>query len=128
MARARKVVLIGNSLVAASLASTLKSRPELEVLLLDAEAPEAARRLRDARPDVVLYELMTTPPDLVFALLGECPGLSVIAVDMDGDRLVVLSGRQASLRTKDDLLEAIRQQPLLSPLWWARVAGQRRER
>ncbi len=109
MARVRKVVLLGNSVVASSLASTLRSRPDLEILQLAATL-ETAKRLRDARPDaIILSELATISPHLIFLLLWEHPGLLVIGVDVDGDRMVVLSGRQASLRTEDDLLEAIGQ-------------------
>jgi hypothetical protein len=109
MAGVRKVALLGNSVVASSLASTLGSRPEFEVIQLDATAPEALMRLRDAHPGAVICELTTRPPDLIFRLLGEYPGLLVIGVDVDSDRMVVLSGRQAALRTEDDLLEAIGQ-------------------
>ncbi len=110
VAKVRRVVLLGNSVVASSLASTLRNRPELDIHQLDAAAPEALARLRDAHPDaIILCELATAPSDLIFLLLGEYPGLLVIGVDVDGDRMIVLCGRQASLRTEDDLLEAIRE-------------------
>jgi hypothetical protein len=109
MAKVRRVVLLGNSVVASSLASTLRNRPELDIHQLVAPIPETVKRLRDAHPDaIILCELATTPPDLIFRLLGEYPDLLVIGVDIDGDRMVVLSSRQSSLRTEDDLLEAIR--------------------
>lgn len=110
MSRAQRVVLIGNSVVASSLASTLRSRPEFEVIQLDVAPAEALKRLRDAYPEAVICELASTPADLIFRLLGEYPDLLVIGVDIDGERMVVLSGRQASLRTEEDLLEAIGQQ------------------
>lgn len=112
MAGVRKVALLGNSLVASSLASTLRGRPELEVIQLDAITPDVMAGLRVARPDaIILCEQTTTPPDLVFLLLAEYPGVPVIRADVGGDRMVVLSGRQAVLRTEDDLLEALGQMP-----------------
>lgn len=108
------MVLLGKSVVASSLASTLKCRPETEVVQFDAASPLVLEWLRDAHPDAILLcGLETASPDLLFLLLRGHPGVPVIEADVDGDRMVVLSGRQAVLRTEDDLLEAIGQgQPL----------------
>ncbi len=103
------MALLGNSVIASSLASTLRGRPELEVIQLGDGTAEALMRLRDAHPDaIILCELATTSPDLIFQLLKEYPGIPVVSADVDGNRMVVLSGRQATLRTEDDLLEALR--------------------
>jgi hypothetical protein len=114
MAGMRRVALLGNSVVASSLALTLRNRPDLEVLQLDTAAPEAAERLRDAHPDaIVLCEPAATTSDLIRLLLEENPGLTVVGVD--GERAVVLSSRQASLWTEADLLQAIGQPRPLPP-------------
>ena len=106
------MVLLGNSVVASSLASTLRVRPELEVIQLETATPDVMAGLRVARPDaIILCEQATTPPDLIFLLLAEYPGVPVIRADVGGNRMVVLSGRQAVLRTEDDLLEALGQTP-----------------
>ncbi len=104
------MVLLGNSVVASSLASTLRSRQEFEVIQIETTTPDVMAGLRVARPDaIILCEQATTPPlDLIFLLLAEYPGVPVIRADVGGDRMVVLSGRQAVLRTEDDLLEALR--------------------
>ena len=111
MAGVRKVALLGNSLVASSLASTLRGRPELEVIQLDAITPDVMAGLRVAQPDAIILCEQATSPDLIFLLLAEYPGVPVIRADVGGDRMVVLSGRQAVLRTEDDLLEALGQMP-----------------
>ncbi len=101
------MALLGNSVIASSLASTLRGWPELEVIHLGAATPDALTRLHGAHPDAVILSEPPPSPDLIFQLLQGNPDLLVIGVDVDGDRMVVLSGRQASLRTEDDLLEAI---------------------
>ena len=106
MARARKVALLGNSVVTSSLASTLRCRPGLEVIQFGA-TPDVRMRLRAAHPDAIILCERPNPPDLIFRLLGEYPGIPVIDADVDGDRMVVLSGRQSTLRTEGDLLKAI---------------------
>ncbi len=112
MTRVRIVALLGNSVVVSSLASTLRGRRDLQVIQLGAATPDALMRLRDAHPDAIILCEPAMPPDLIFQLLGEYPDLLVIGADIDGDRMVVLSGRQASLRTADDLLEAIGERSL----------------
>jgi hypothetical protein len=115
MAGMRRVALLGNSVVASSLALTLRNRPDMEVLQLDTAAPETAERLRDAHPEaVILCEPAAMSPDLIRLLLEENPGLAV--VEVDAERAVVLSSRRASLWTEDDLMEAIGQRPLPASL------------
>ncbi len=111
MARVRKVVLLGNSVVTSSLASTLRGRPEFQVVQLGDATPDTLMRLRDAHPDAIILCEPPAPPALIFLLLREYPDLLIIGIDIDGDRMVVLSGRQAVLRTEDDLLKALRLPP-----------------
>ncbi len=112
MAGVRRVALVGGSLVASALATTLRNRPELEVLQLDCADAGTAGRLRRAHPEAVIFcEPAATSPELIRLLLEENPGLTVVGVD--GERALVLSSRQASLWTEEDLLEAIGQPRLL---------------
>jgi hypothetical protein len=113
MERVRRVALLGNSVVASSLALMLRNRPGLEVLQLDCAAPDTAERVRNAHPEAVILCEPATPTDLIRLLLEQNPGLTVVGID--GERAVVLSSRHASLWTEDDLLEAIGQPRLLPP-------------
>ncbi len=106
-AKARRVVVYGRSLTASAIAASLQGRSELELVQLDEATPQAARRLRESHPDAVICELRTTPLDFVFALLEAYPGLPVVGVDLDSDRLLVLSSRRPLLLATDDLVGVI---------------------
>ena len=106
-AKARRVVVCGKSLTASAIAASLQGRSELELVRLDEATPEAARRLQESDPDAVICELRTTPLDFVFALLEAYPGLLVVGVDLDSDRLLVLSSQRPLLLATDDLVSVI---------------------
>ncbi len=106
-----RVVLYGDSVVLSGVGKSLERYPRLEVLSLDASPSTIPEQLDALCPNVVILELGTVKTDLAFALLHDHPNLLLIGLDQKGDRLVVLSGCQASLRTEDDLLEAIGHPP-----------------
>ncbi len=106
-AKARRVVVYGKSLIASAIAASLWGRSGLELVQLDEATPEAARGLREAHPDALVCELTTTPLDFVFALLEAHPGLPVVGVDLNSDRLLVLSSQRPSLLGADDLVRVI---------------------
>ncbi len=103
----RTVVLYGNSLVLSSIGATLRGRPDLQVLVLDASQPGAAERLKTLAADVVVFDQATTPPQLAIPLCEANPDLLLIAVDFRTGQALVLSSQSSPALTTDDLLHVI---------------------
>lgn len=101
------VALYGNSLVLAGIGAQLERRTGLQPLTIDAALPGAIERLSALRPDVVLLDLGTTQPDPVMALWKARPELLLIGVDLDADRMLILSGQPARALTAEELIEKL---------------------
>lgn len=108
----RKVVLVGNSLLMAGVAASLKDRPEMDTLRIDATPPDVEQRLNAFQPDVVIFDL--TAPDSLFsdphfptAILQKHPGISLIGLDPNSNKALVLSGQEHTVLAPNDLAQAI---------------------
>jgi hypothetical protein len=111
MADIRKVVLYGNSVFMAGVEAGLKSRDEIEVIHVDASLPSAAQELDALNPAVVIFDL-SSPPTLRFGLpfIREHLGLPFIGLDVTSNTVLVLSCRQYTALTVDDLAHVIQAQ------------------
>ncbi len=99
------VVLLGNSLALSGVGASLEARPGLRVVRLEpGEASFAA--LGGLEPDVAVFDLATTPPDVV-ELWRRHPGVLPVGVDLLTHEAVVFSREASSVRTTDDLLHVI---------------------
>ena len=112
MKRQRKVVLIGNSLLMAGLEPSLNDRSEMDARRIDATQPDAMQQLDALQPDVVIFDL--TAPDSLFAdpqfpaaILQKHPGMSLIGLDPNSDKALVLSGEEHTVLAANDLAQAI---------------------
>ncbi|KAA0252997.1 MAG: hypothetical protein EDX89_16455 [Acidobacteria bacterium] len=99
------VVLLGNSLVLSGVGASLEGRPGLSVVRVEpGETTEEA--LRRLEPDVAVFDLATSRPDVV-GLWQRHPGLLPVGVDLLERRAVVFSRQSSSVLTTDDLLHVI---------------------
>lgn len=103
----RTVVLYGSDLVVSSVSANLRGYSEFQILEIDPLLPDARQRLETARPDVVLFDLAGALPDFTITVLRKNPGLLLIGVDLDTGKMLVVSGAESRLLTKDDLLHMI---------------------
>jgi hypothetical protein len=99
--------LYGNSLVLSSVGATLRARPDLQVLVVDATAPGAAERLKALAADAVIFDQATTPPQVAIPLCEANPDLLLIAVDFRTGQALVLSSQSSPVLTADDLVHVI---------------------
>ncbi len=99
------VVLLGNSLALSGVGASLEARPGLRVVHLDA-SDASAETLTELEPDVAVFDLATTRPDVV-DLWRHNPGVLPIGVDLLDHRAVVFSRESSSVLTTDDLLRVI---------------------
>ncbi len=110
MNQIRTIVLYGDSLSVSAVGAGLETRPDWRVIRVDPASPGASRRLRQLRPDVVLFDLAAAQPKPVIALLKELQGLLLIGVDLVNHQALVLSGEQPELLTSGDLVQLIEAQ------------------
>ena len=110
MAKRTRVVVYGTSLNLAGIAASLKVETGLEVISVDAHAPNAIQRLNQLRPAVIAFDLAdpNTSPDIT--ILREQPGLLLIGIDPSSDELLVLFRRPQQVLSVADLVEVIQQQ------------------
>jgi len=106
----RRVLLYGNSLVVSTVGASLLECGGLELVRVDAGsagAADTAAGLSALAPAAVIFDRVTTRPDLVIALLDQLPQALLIGVDPSSDQVLVLSGRQEPAVAPADLLEVI---------------------
>jgi len=101
------VALYGNSLVLAGIGARLERRTGLQPLTIDAALPGSLEQLSALQPDAVLVDLGTTQPDPVMALWKARPEVMLIGVDIDADRMLILSGQPARALTAEGLIESL---------------------
>ena len=99
------VVLLGNSLALSGVGASLETRPGLRVVRVGA-VDASAEVLRALEPDVAVFDLAATPPDVV-ELWRRHPGVLPVGVDLLEHRAVVFSRESSSVLTTDDLLRVI---------------------
>ena len=110
MEERRVVVLYGASLFVAGVEASLRDRPGLDVVRIDAALPDAGRRLKSLRPDVIIFDSgdarLVALPDMT-QLLRDNPGVLVIGLDLTNNEVTVVSSQQRSATKVEDLVEAI---------------------
>ena len=103
-----RVALYGDSLFMLGIAKSLKEVPGLEVIHVQPGAPEAGPSSEGLGASLLAFDIHETPPELMLALFKDAPHLRLLALDPEGDRLVVLSSQASGARTVGDLVQVIR--------------------
>lgn len=105
------VALYGNSLFLAGVETSLRDRPEFDVVRIDATLLNAEQTLKSLQPKVIIFDcgdaLLDTLPGMTQLLKGS-PGVIVIGLDLTSNDITVLSGQSHSAMRVEDLVEAIR--------------------
>ncbi len=110
----RVFILTDHPLFAEGVETLLQGQPGLEVVGAGGVSPEVFARIGEVLPDVVVVGASTdAQEDLLFRLFQEFPGLKVVALNMDDNRIRIYYHQTKVGRQVEDLVEAIRQ-----PLEW----------
>lgn len=104
-----RVAVCGSSLTMAGLAASLKASLDVDVVRIPTIAAALAQ-YHDDLAAVIAFDLGELSGDLAAGLLRERPGLLLIGVDPDSERLLVLSGRAEPALSVADLIQIIHQQ------------------
>jgi hypothetical protein len=81
------------------------------------EGPEACLPDQVSGASLLAFDIHEVPPELMLALFKETNSLTLLALDPEGDRLIVLSSEPARVATTDDLLQVIRLYGFGSPFY-----------
>ena len=102
-----RVVLYGDSLFLHGIARSLEGEPCLEVVCIQPGTPEALPPAAALGASLLVFDIHEASPELILALFKKTPHLSLLALDPEDDRLIVLSGQASGARTIEDLMEVI---------------------
>jgi hypothetical protein len=103
-----RVAFYGDSLFLHGIAKSLEAEPWLEVIYIQPDAPEAAPPGGALGASLLAFDIHEAQPELMLALFKEISDLTLLALDPEGDRLLVLSSQASGARTTGDLMEIIR--------------------
>src|SRR5512136_1124798 len=106
----RTVLLYGNSLMVTSIGATLLGRPGLHLVQATADATAVIERLC-SMPDAVIFDFVATPLDALLPFLRQQAAPLLIGLDMQNDRMFVVSGQQPIMQSARDLLRLISSRP-----------------
>jgi len=103
-----RVVLYGDSLFLHGIARSLEGEPCLEVVRIQPGAPEALPPAAALDASLLVFDIHEASPELMLALFKETSNLTLLALDPEDDRLIVLSSHASGAQTTGDLIEVIR--------------------
>jgi hypothetical protein len=102
----RRILLYGNSVILGSVGASLQRSSQFEVTKLAPPLEEALKRNTE-KPDILLFDLETTPAEAVFSFLESDPGLLLIGISPDINLVKVWSIKELREVSMGDLLEVI---------------------
>jgi hypothetical protein len=108
MEKRRIVVLFGDSLLMDTVEASLGTMKDVGVMRVYTTVTDIADRLRSYSPDMIIFELNTTQPNIVIPFLVNQPGVPLLGLDITSSKVVVLSSQQHTVLTANDLDQLIR--------------------
>lgn len=112
MAVDTNVLLYGQSILMAGIEAQLRDCGEIGVVTTWANRACLPEWIDTHRPNVLLYDLSVTAPDLVFPLLRTHPDLVAIGMDPSSEHLLLLTGRSMAAGNMKDLVAIIQRTAL----------------
>lgn len=105
MGSVQRVLVYGDSVALAGVATSLSLDPDCEVL--GHCLPMREEELERCHPDALIFELDVLPPTSVYAVSRQLPGLLLIGIDLETNRAFLWTGKQMEGWTSLDLKEVI---------------------
>ena len=103
----QRVVVYGNTVALAGIEASIHLDPGCEVV--GHAWPIDQLELCKLQPDVVIFELDAVRPEFPYTLSRALPGLLLIGIDPETNRVQLWSGQRAEGWTSQDLAEVIHQ-------------------
>ncbi len=103
----KRVLLCGTSLLIAGLQASLGNAPGLDLQRIESQPERIRARIEAWQPDVLVLEAQVLKDGFPLALLHDFPHLKLIGLDIEDNRLLLLSGSTAEKPTTEELLNVI---------------------
>ena len=103
----RRVVVLGNSVIVATVAASLRRFSHYEVISASLSQMD---NLGVIEADVVLFDLEAARPEAAFSLLETRPGLMLIGISPDSNLVKMWTGRELRELSTKELVEVIDEQ------------------
>ena len=103
----KRVLLCGNSIFVSGLQASLEVQPGLEILQVEPQVDIIHEQVKLWNPDVLILETMLLKEKISLSILNDFPQLRIISVDLDKNKLLVLSGSSSEKPSTEDLLHMI---------------------
>ncbi len=107
MLQKKKVVLYGRTLFIAGLGESLSADPGLEIRRVEAGEGNDLERMCHEVPDIIIVEMGVASGNLTLSLLREYPTVTLIALNPESERLLILSVKQQTVLAAADLEKVI---------------------
>ena len=101
-----QIVVYGNSLLLSAVAASLQTLPDWRLIPMDAQDADAAARVWQRHPDIVLTDWSVewrAPGSPLLTLLHTCPDIPIVGLDAETNRVTILSGHQVTTDSLTDL-------------------------
>ena len=108
MQQPHKVVLYGNSMFLAGAQASLSSEQGFQFISLDVACENAAERLIQLAPQVLIFDMATTNSESVLPFLSHCPTLRLVGLDTTRNIVTLYSSEQFIELTFGDLAQIIK--------------------
>ena len=102
-----KVILYGGSLFINGLSISLSAIPELEVHNVEAQTDDDLEWVRAEAPDVIIAELGIASGTMAPYVMKKYPGVTLIGLDTESDRLLIFSIKEQTAVAANDLVKVI---------------------
>jgi hypothetical protein len=103
----KRVLLCGNSLFVSGLQASLEVARGLNLQQIGPKLDLIYERVKLWRPDVLIIETVLLKDKVSLSILNDFPKVRIISVDLDENRLLVLSGLATERPSIEELLQVI---------------------
>lgn len=107
MKMTKRVLLCGNSLFVSGLQASLGIHHELEIQQIEPKGECIHERVKLWKPDVLIVEKVLLREKISLSILNDFPQVRIISLDLDENRLLVLSSSTSEHPSTEDLLQVI---------------------
>ena len=105
-----QVVLLGDSLLMDAVEANLTSRDSLQLLRVRTAGHAPDQQLNSLSPDLIIFDFDAVHFEYLLPLLREQPGLPLLGLDINCNKIIALSSQQYPALSSDDLTQIIHRQ------------------
>lgn len=103
----KRVLLCGISLFVSGLQASLGVDPGLDIQQIEPQVDLIREQVKVWKPDVLILETVLLKDKVSLSILNDFPQVRIISIDLDVNRLLVLSGSTSEYPSIEDLLQVI---------------------